>query len=603
MKRNLYYLGIFFLLTVSSANGQKLKYKNIFPLLQAKNYAQGEPQLRQFLTDPKNQEEPNAHLQFGYILESHAEKLNVVTDSIALIRYSDSIAIAFNKAKLLIDDKEIRKNEDYYQQFHRRDLRTGDFGIKLSDIQLELDNKIERYRLVSRKTKQLAGSLPGLQSTYEKSNEIYKNLTKQFKTENALALSANQEIQGLLKELISNGEEIRDMVDNIQDIAATHPRADYNASSEWSKIETYAVDGSSMINVYEGHYVFWDYKKFAEDMLRKVDSEIKQFKHDLIETDKNLSNKLATVERAETLFELPEIPAELEKQIIDIDPDGLAGNILRFKKHEIAFKNIELIDEDSAFVTRQMSKVDTLYEIINKMDAIFAKVKASNSEEEKAKYESYVKAVFGRNTQVNKYVQEKEVWLKNRRAILDRSFDYWSEVDSWAIGENYRIPLFEPETMEGYDLNYLTVMKVEDPDYNLNVFGFQVEDTPYKSYLARVSKDRKILWVDRFQLQSTSTESLLENYEFEVLPSEDDRITYSLSFEDGINKPFYRYACYMKEGKKLWEHKFELETPPFNVKFNDLTKETIIYLNDPDNLPAGEALEYIVIDRAGKVRK
>ena len=39
-----------------------------------------------------------------------------------------------------------------------------------------------------------------------------------------------------------------------------------------------------------------------------------------------------------------------------------------------------------------------------------------------------------------------------------------------------------------------------------------------------------------------------------------------------------------------------------DIKFNETVYETIIYLDDPENMPAGEVPKYLVIDRAGKLR-
>ncbi len=371
---------VFSLLFALNSEAQKIKYKDLFPILNAKNYAQGEPQLRAFLKNPKNADHPNANLQFAYLLKLAADKLHVVRDSTALVKTADSAAIAYNRSKALVTDKEIKKNDDYYQEYYRRDLRTGEFGIKVSDIHLDLDNNIERYRLVSRKTRELAVALPKLKTTYKESNELFREIATQFETINELALSSNEQIMQQLDQLISNGQKTDDLIDDIQDIVATHPKAEFNANYERLPIANYVTDGRDIADVYEGNFQIWDYKSFAEGVKQKIAEDITDFKAALIEADKSLLNKLAVVERAETLMQAPEIPEELENQIESLDPEGLPGNILRFRKLEIAFKNLELIDEDSAFVTKQLDKVDTLYQLINQMDIIFSKIKARNTE-------------------------------------------------------------------------------------------------------------------------------------------------------------------------------------------------------------------------------
>jgi len=48
----------------------------------------------------------------------------------------------YDKAFKGITEKELRKNDEYYEAYLRRDLRTGKFVIKLSDVQLDIDNKV-----------------------------------------------------------------------------------------------------------------------------------------------------------------------------------------------------------------------------------------------------------------------------------------------------------------------------------------------------------------------------------------------------------------------------------------------------------------------------
>ena len=48
---------------------KKIKYKDLFPILNSKNYTEGEPQLKTFLSDIKNEDHANAHYHMGLILE------------------------------------------------------------------------------------------------------------------------------------------------------------------------------------------------------------------------------------------------------------------------------------------------------------------------------------------------------------------------------------------------------------------------------------------------------------------------------------------------------------------------------------------------------
>ena len=123
------------------AQAQKVKYKDIFPMLEAKQYDQVEGYLKSYVFDPKNDEHANSQLHMGYIFEDKLLKADILKDTAQLYGWGDSAVLYLAKAKALIDEKELKKRDEYYQAFYRRDLRSGEFGIKLSDVQLELDKK------------------------------------------------------------------------------------------------------------------------------------------------------------------------------------------------------------------------------------------------------------------------------------------------------------------------------------------------------------------------------------------------------------------------------------------------------------------------------
>jgi len=59
-----------------------------------------------------------------------------------MVAQCDSAVTFLDKAYNTITEKELKKNGEYYQMYSRRDLRTGEFGIKLSDVRLDLETRV-----------------------------------------------------------------------------------------------------------------------------------------------------------------------------------------------------------------------------------------------------------------------------------------------------------------------------------------------------------------------------------------------------------------------------------------------------------------------------
>ena len=205
----------------SIAEAQKIKYKDLFFVLDTKNYKDGEPLLRKFLSDPKNADQPNANLQFAFLY----------------------------KALELITEKEIKKNDEYYQAYQRRDVRTGKFGIKLADVTFDIQNKIKaienRKAIVQELTIYYSKTLQNFNDALER----FKQIKSEFPTEKILYLRSNDE---LLKELEELNKSAKLSLQNYSSFESSLDDIDkpgYGPALHLTDIENYQEDGMTEIDL------------------------------------------------------------------------------------------------------------------------------------------------------------------------------------------------------------------------------------------------------------------------------------------------------------------------------------------------------------------
>ena len=115
---------ITFLLITFSFTGftQKVKYKDLFVLLNAKQFENAAPFLKKYLRD--NTDNPNAYLFMGMIYQDKAAKLDYLKQTKELVNAIDSAVYFYEKASKGITEKELNRNDEYYQMYNRRDLRS-----------------------------------------------------------------------------------------------------------------------------------------------------------------------------------------------------------------------------------------------------------------------------------------------------------------------------------------------------------------------------------------------------------------------------------------------------------------------------------------------
>ena len=95
---------VLFLFT-TAAHGQKVKYKDIWGLLNTKQYEAAEPFLKKYLQE--NTDNPNAYLYMGIIFQEKSLKNDMLKETRQAIADMDSAVINFDKAYKTV----VRKRE------------------------------------------------------------------------------------------------------------------------------------------------------------------------------------------------------------------------------------------------------------------------------------------------------------------------------------------------------------------------------------------------------------------------------------------------------------------------------------------------------------
>src|SRR5690606_15427114 len=174
---------------ISTAYGQKVKYKDIYALLSTKQYEQAEPFLKRYLAE--NTDEPSGNLFMGMILQEKASNNDLLKQTSRVLTNLDSAVFFYEKAYQTITDREIRKNKDYYQTYNRRDLRTGEFGVKLTDIQFDIEKRIQALKERSSRLKMTKGLHDLAVNSYSRAQALYASL-QSFPTLRQLYLRSDE---------------------------------------------------------------------------------------------------------------------------------------------------------------------------------------------------------------------------------------------------------------------------------------------------------------------------------------------------------------------------------------------------------------------------
>ncbi|HEX9652035.1 MAG TPA: hypothetical protein VGA21_15845 [Cyclobacteriaceae bacterium] len=228
MKRAVALVIVALILSVQNAYSQKVKYKDLFILLNSKKYEEAEPFLRVFMADPKNSDHANAHFHMALMFEFKANRNDILTQNHLLVNNIDSALYYFTLAKNMIDEKETSKNDEYYQTYSRRDLRTGKFGIKLSDIHLEIENKVKVMTGQKSSLTNLFTHYVRTEKYYTDADSVFLILQNKYKNQNNLFLKAGNTDLANLKLLAAKFDSVRYNFNQYKSYLEKFPESKYN---------------------------------------------------------------------------------------------------------------------------------------------------------------------------------------------------------------------------------------------------------------------------------------------------------------------------------------------------------------------------------------
>src|SRR5687768_4777588 len=233
---------------VSTSFGQKIKYKDIFGLLNTKRYEEAEPFLKRYLKE--TDDNPNAFLYMGIIYQEKSTKDDVLKQTKRALAHMDSAIFFYDKAYKAITEKEIKRNDEFYQAYNRRDLRTGEFGVKLSDIQFDLEKKIEGLRERKDRVKMVKHYFSLADSLYKKSNALFKSIRDAYPEEQSFYLRADENTLKKLNALSVRFDSCVKVFDNYRSSSTTIGRTGYDQALSLHEINNYATDGVSPANFF-----------------------------------------------------------------------------------------------------------------------------------------------------------------------------------------------------------------------------------------------------------------------------------------------------------------------------------------------------------------
>ena len=599
-----YFLGLVFVFFCVSTQAQKVKYKDLFPLLDAKRYDEAEPFLKTFLV--QESDHPNANLQMGFVLESKTRKSDIFKDKDNISVFADSAIIYFNKFNTLLNEKEIKKRDEYYQEYNRRDLRTGKFGIKEQDIRYDIENRIKVLREYKSQVEEVNGYMSDAVRQYHTAKSSFIYLSRSEQTLQEFFLAASLVTEESLEYMSQSYDSSLISIKKAQEILEEIEIEDYLQSIDYQPIDDYKSDGYSDADFYSESFTIWDYKEWAGRINGEIINEIKPLREDILAYSKKLNDVF--VDQEPDLTKLNGVGSMgFKDKLLSYDVDPLPLKVFDYKKMEILFKiesdagQNELMT-DSTHVDHLLQAASNNVQILMEADTLINVFGDSDELKHEVKlHHDFVEQEFTNQESLENFINYKSDWLKQELLKWNGVLDSLTEASRYAYLESDTLMVAVQEdssyflmnnNVEVEDLLTLANAKSDSLDYFLG--GLKLNEAGSTYFITRVAPSRNSIWyfeepVDSF-FDEQSGDSLTVKMHVIPAASNDAWMLIQLTNDKVEKGQLFRMN---PEGKKLWvsEMAFSAKLESFAV--------------DPESLDARITLDdgsSLVFDAEGKAK-
>lgn len=398
-----------FLSLTFSAWGQKVKYKDIWGLLSTKQYESAEPFLKRYIRE--NTDNPNAYLYMGIIYQEKSSKDDVLKQTKRAIIHMDSAIFFYDKAYKSITEKELKRNDEFYQAYNRRDLRTGEFGVKLSDVQFDLEKKMEGLKERIDRVKMVKHYFSLADTLYKKSNTLFKSLQTSYPEERSFYLQADENTLKKLTALSVRFDSCVKVFENYRSSSTMLGRTGYEQALSLKEINNFATDGGTTANFFLDDVDVWDYKKFADKAKVAIEKDVIPMRDLLVSYDVEI-NKLREKLNKDSVSVKSDLTKLIDKLLMEklkkYDKDPLPMDIFTLKISDLEYRSTLLEHKpyrDSADVHFKLALLRKEFAYLTKLDSISAKLTAEDVDKKAEDYTHFINSAYSNTVVLKSYVK------------------------------------------------------------------------------------------------------------------------------------------------------------------------------------------------------
>ena len=472
-------IGVLFFSTVIPGISQKVKYKDLFILLKAENYSDADRYLRAFLKgDPDH---PNANYYMGRMLQSYLDEQDLMNNNDRIIELADSSVRYLNKSLNITTEKYVKKHDDdYYAEFKRRDMRSAKFVVKISDVQLDMEERMTAVKKFKADVSKIFVHYNLAVSFYDSTLNYYEKIKENAEFINVLYFNSGPDQLILFRRLASRYDSSIYNFNIYTNLMKEVGKKDMVQRVVENPIETYPLTNIIKPNFDAKMVEYWNFQKWAVSIEDIVLKQIYPLKKRMVSFDSRLFELHDRILK-DSLDARPEIfrlaTENVAREIVEFDDFALPAAIYNYRIAEInihsAFNYWHKVVEDTTHVG---VKLDVLTDLRNQQRGNVILLKTltdANNDNERLIFKEFITARYQDDNGMAEFIRLQTLDVQNDSLLLAGWFAKVLEEDKYAYWNEESIALKVGDQIDNDDATKFSTLMIDSiSDRNLGFYAW-----------------------------------------------------------------------------------------------------------------------------------
>ncbi|MEQ8927110.1 MAG: hypothetical protein RLO81_14920 [Fulvivirga sp.] len=561
------------------------RYKDVHPLIVKASDDEALSILKSYIIE--DLDHPNANFRLALIYERRYLKSDPITEYERAMANANEAKLRFTKAAAIVDDREVSKNEGYYVEFASGFDSKGRPIVSYNSINQKIRNGYDSAKLFTEKLPEIYEYFTRSVDYHDRAIKLFNEINGKFNSRDKLLLLHDSNLQFKLQDLISDYDSSIVNLDKYLASGKAYNPKHFNQSYKIKDIDTYRLQGLlTSPNFLVENIEIWNYKKWAQEVIKEVETEVQTLRIQLNAADLELTNKLKPMS---PLVSMPDytpytLDNKLVFELVKYDAQSLPLALLKYKQHkqDLIYQLGQVNDRDTTG-SDQVYLVN-LGELIYKAkdaDSLIQIAETRVNEENYEKYESFFHTHYKGLPGINQFITDekklvtdsKNTGVNEMLATLN-SIEKNEAYDGTVTYRRSKISLAPRRLLSLDSLNFepFTIALAENADGSKYISGLQKQkDNSVLVFLLKTDAGNRVKWYKEYDMSEVGG-GINEVGGMAITP-EGCALMIRTKGIDGMSNTLY----YVDEnGDELFKKPLELPLYPREIKYIESTNAFVM---------------------------